>query len=93
LNSVSNSNSSSPFSDGNRAGESAASAAASVEADFAGDEWCAEFLSVKALLPKIAALSETDFVAMNEILRYVRSLSSDEPFFTISRKLPALEGS
>lgn len=81
----------SPFRDGNRAGESAASVVASIEQEFPGAEWGTDMLAVKALLPKIVKLSETEFVAVNEILRYIRNLSSDEPLFTISRKLSALE--
>jgi len=83
----------SPLSGGGRAGESAALVVTSIEQEFPGDEWGDDMLAVKALLPKIVKLSETDFAAVNEILRYVRNLSSDDPFFTISRKLSALEAS
>ena len=81
----------SPFSRGERAGMLPAEAVASVENEYPGDRWNAELLSIKAMLPKIAALSDTDFAAVNAILSYVGNLSSDDPLFTMSRKLPALK--
>lgn len=81
----------SPFSRGAYADMTPAEAAATVEREHSGDEWNDEILAIKALLPKVARLSSADFAAVNEILRYLGSLSSDDPLFTMSRKLPALE--
>jgi hypothetical protein len=81
----------SPLTDGRFSNSSAASAAASIAFDYAGDEWNVEILEFKALLPKIAALSDTDFAAVNVILGYLRGLSCDDRISAMSLKLPALK--
>jgi hypothetical protein len=80
----------SPFTDGRYSKPPALSAAASIAARFAGDDWNDEVLAVKALLPKIAALSDTDFAAVNEILRYLTCLSCRDPVSAMALKFSAL---
>lgn len=58
--------------------------------EHAGDDWCDDVLATKVLLPKIADLSETDFAAVIQILRYIAGLSCDDPFAAMALKLPAL---
>jgi hypothetical protein len=81
----------SPLTDGRFANSSASAAAASIAIDYAGDEWNSEVLELKALLPKIAALSGTDFAAVNVILRYMTGLSCGDRVSAMSLKLPALK--
>lgn len=81
----------SPFYDGNNIHITAAEVAAGIEDDYPGSDWNAEVLAFKALMPKVAGLSGADFAAVKDILRLLRNLSSDDPFFTMSRKLPSLE--
>lgn len=64
--------------------------AATIEADYSGDNWCNEVLVVKALLPRIRALSKTEFEAFREILFLLRISFSDEPHFTLGQLLPGL---
>lgn len=80
----------SPFAGGEFFGKSASEAVNKIESDYPGREWGAGILAVKDLLPKVAALSDAEFAAMNEILFLVCNLYSDDPWFTLSRKLPAL---
>lgn len=80
----------SPFSRGELARKNAGEAVAEIKGDYPGDEWCDGLLAVRKLLPKVASLSDVEFLAVNEILSLVGNLASDDPWFTISRKLPAL---
>jgi hypothetical protein len=81
----------SPFTDSGFAKPPASSAAASIAAHFAGDDWNDEVLAVKALLPKIATLSDADFTAVNEILRYMTGLSCGDRVSAMSLKFSALK--
>ncbi|MGB3045013.1 MAG: hypothetical protein WBB98_17710 [Xanthobacteraceae bacterium] len=81
----------SPFAGGACAKLAPASAAASVAADFVGDDWNDDVLALKALLPRIAALSDADFAAVNVVLRYLANLSCPEPISAMALKLPALK--
>lgn len=81
---------SSPFHRGELSRRSAAEAVKEVEALYPGEDWRAELLAAKRLLPKIGTLSDVEFEAVNVILFLVGNLSSDDPWFTLSRKLPAL---
>ena len=62
-----------------------------LEDQYSGSNYSADVLAFKELLPKIAALSGADFAAVKDILRLLKNLSSNDPFFTISRKLRPLE--
>jgi hypothetical protein len=81
----------SPLTNRRFSNSSASSAAASIALDYAGDEWNAEILEFKALLPKIAGLSGTDFAAVNVILGYITGLSCNDRVSAMSLKLPALK--
>jgi len=80
----------SPFCRGELSGRNAVEAVKEVEALYPGEDWRAELLAAKKLLPKIGTLSDVEFETVNAILFLVGNLSSDDPWFTLSRKLPAL---
>jgi hypothetical protein len=81
---------SSPLHDGGFEYPTAAAAAREIARDYSGDDWCDQVLAVKRLLPKIASLSQPEFEAVREILWFIRNVYSDDPIFTVSRKLLAL---
>lgn len=81
----------SPFVDERYQRLPASSAASLVAVAFPGDDWNDEVLAVKALLPKVASLSDTEFAAVARILQYVASLSCPDPISAVALKLPALK--
>jgi hypothetical protein len=80
----------SPFHHGGFEFDSAAALADDYAGQYTGDNWCAEVLAIKRLLPKIRSLSSSEFESVREIFLYMRNLRSDDPMFTLSQKLAAL---
>jgi hypothetical protein len=70
--------------------DSAAALADDYAGQYTGDDWCAEVLAIKRLLPKIRSLSSSEFESVREIFFYLRNLRSDDSMFTLSQKLAAL---
>jgi hypothetical protein len=82
----------SPFHDGGFKFDSAAALADDYAIQYTGDDWRAEVLAIKRLLPKIRSLSPAEFEGAREIFFYLCNLRSDDPMFTLSQKLAVLSG-
>jgi hypothetical protein len=81
----------SPFCDDRYSNMPARLAADGVAKALDGDQWNDEVLAVKSLLPKIAALSDTDFSAVARILSLIRASSTENPIGAVAVRLPALK--
>jgi len=80
----------SPFYRGEFLGRRPVDVVREIEAKYPDEDWNEDLLEAKKLLPKIASLSDVEFEAVNAILYLTGNLSNDDPWFTLSHKLPAL---